>query len=193
MRARGETAELAEMPGFPGKKTRAPTPWGKNETLLDISSCHPTFAAAFPQIYCSNLQQDRGAFVMQPVVVESEAELRALIRDRIAEFGTTYGAVEAYAGLPESYVAKLMAPSRIRRFGNRSLPLLLQALALGIARVEFVEDRTRTAKVRKRLVPRRRRLVRPVPLHQGIAAECSQGNLFGSNTEEPSWPRPTSD
>jgi len=122
---------------------------------------------------------------MQPVVVESEAELRALIRDRIAEFGTTYGAVEAYAGLPESYVAKLMAPSRIRRFGNRSLPLLLQARALGIARVEFVEDRSRAAKVRKRLAPRRRRrTVRPEAPQLCIAAPCEQDDLFRSKIEE---------
>ena len=130
---------------------------------------------------------------MQPVVVESEAELRALIRDRIAEFGTTYGAVEAYAGLPESYVAKLMAPSRIRRFGNRSLPLLLQALALGIARVTFIEDRTRAAKTRKRLAPRRRKVsCRPAP-HRRIAAECKQGELFGSKIEEPACHEQTSD
>ncbi|UPJ69889.1 hypothetical protein [Bradyrhizobium sp. 187] len=127
---------------------------------------------------------------MQPVVVGSEAELRALIRDRIAELGTTYGAVEAYAGLPDSYVAALMAPTRIRRFGNRSLPLLLQALALGIARVEFVEDRARAAKVRKRLAPSRRKAPRP---HQHIAVPCKQDDLFRSNTEEPSWRRPRSD
>lgn len=129
---------------------------------------------------------------MQPVVVGSEAELRALIRDRIAELGTTYGAVEAYAGLPDSYVAALMAPSRIRRFGNRSLPLLLQALALGIARVEFIEDQARAAKVRKRLAPSRRKPAPQSP-HQHIASTCKQDDLFRSNTEEPSWRRPTSD
>lgn len=117
---------------------------------------------------------------MEPVVVESEAELRALIRDRIAEFGTTYGAVESYAGLPESYVAKLMAPSRIRRFGNRSLPLLLQALALGIARVEFIEDRTRAEKVRKRLAPRRRKASPQLC----IAENFKQDDLFCSKTED---------
>jgi hypothetical protein len=121
---------------------------------------------------------------MQPVVVESESELRALIRDRIAELGTTYGAVEAYAGLPESYVAKLLAPSRIRRFGNRSLPLLLQALALGIARVEFIEDRTMAAKSRKRLALRRRKVSHSSQPHRSIVAECKQPDLFGSKTEE---------
>ncbi|MEH2485424.1 hypothetical protein [Bradyrhizobium sp. AZCC 2230] len=130
---------------------------------------------------------------MQPVVVETEAELRALIRERIAELGTTYGAVEAYAGLPDSYVAALMAPTRIRRFGNRSLPLLLQALALGIAKVEFVEDRARAAKVRKRLAPSRRKAAARSRPHQHIAAPCKQDDLFRSNTEEPSWRRPTSD
>ena len=119
---------------------------------------------------------------MQPVVVETEAELRALIRARIAELGTTYGAVEAYAGLPDSYVAALMAPSRIRRFGNRSLPLLLQALALGIARVEFIEDRARVAKVRKRLAPSRRKASQAPRSHQHIATNCEQTDLFPNNT-----------
>lgn len=139
------------------------------------------------------MQQDRGASVMQPVVVSTEAELRALIRDRIAELGTTYGAVEAYAGLPDSYVAALMAPTRIRRFGNRSLPLLLQALALGIARVEFIEDRAKAAKVRKRLAPSRRKAPQPPRSHQHIATSSKQDDLFRSNTEEPPWRRPTSD
>jgi hypothetical protein len=87
----------------------------------------------------------------------------------------------------------LMAPSRIRRFGNRSLPLLLQALALGIARVEFVEDRSRAAKVRKRLAPSRRKVSARSGPHQHIATQCKQDDLFRSNIEEPSWRRPTSD
>ncbi|EIG56077.1 hypothetical protein Bra1253DRAFT_00685 [Bradyrhizobium sp. WSM1253] len=130
---------------------------------------------------------------MQPVVVETEAELRALIRERISELGTTYGAVEAYAGLPDSYVAALMAPARIRRFGNRSLPLLLQALALGIARVTFVEDQASAAKVRKRLAPSRRKSARAPRPHQHIATPCKQDDLFRSNSEESSWQKPTND
>ncbi|OAF11780.1 hypothetical protein AYJ54_07930 [Bradyrhizobium centrolobii] len=124
---------------------------------------------------------------MQPVVVENETELRALIRARISELGTTYSEVERYAGLTDSAVAKLMAPSRIRGFGNRSLPLLLQALALGIARVEFIEDRTRAAKVRGRLAPRRRKASPRPPVHECIAEDFRQGNLFGSNTEDCAW------
>ncbi len=114
---------------------------------------------------------------MRPTVVATEAELRALIRDRIAELGTTYSEVERYAGLTDCAVAKLMAPSRIRGFGNKSLPLLLQALALGIAKVTFVEDRARAASARKRLAPRRRK-ASPPALHQCIAANCSQHDLF---------------
>ncbi|MET4319309.1 hypothetical protein [Bradyrhizobium sp. RT5a] len=137
------------------------------------------------------MQQHQGARLMQPVVVETEAELRALIRARILELQTTYSAVEAYAGLPDSYVAALLAPARIRRFGNRSLPLLLQALALGVARVVFIEDKTRAATVRKRLAPSRRKAP---PRHQHIATACNQDDLFRNNTEEPSWRRgPTSD
>ncbi|WP_246928913.1 hypothetical protein [Bradyrhizobium sp. SHOUNA76] len=129
---------------------------------------------------------------MRPVVVETEAELRALIRDRIAELGTTYSEVDRYAGLADFAVAKLLAPSKIRGFGNKSLPLLLQALALGIARVEFIEDRAKAAKVRKRLAPRRRKALRPVS-RECIAKSCKQDDLFCSNTEEPSWRRRTSD
>lgn len=131
---------------------------------------------------------------MQPVIVETEAELRTLIRKRIEELQTTYSEVERYAGLTDSAVAKLLAPSRIRGFGNKSLPLLLQALALGIARVTFVEDRTRAGSVRKRLAPRRRKASPAPPSHQCIAANREQGDFFCSSTEEPTWQqRPTSD
>jgi hypothetical protein len=119
---------------------------------------------------------------MQPVVVETEAELRALIRDRIAELGTTYGEVDRYAGLADFAVAKLLAPSKIRGFGNKSLPLLLQALALGIARVEFIEDRAKAAKVRKRLAPSRRKLAPRPASRECIATDCKQDDLFRNNS-----------
>lgn len=127
---------------------------------------------------------------MQPVVVETQDDLRKLIRDRIAEVNTTYTAVEALSGLTEGHLAKLLAPARFRKFGAQSLPLVLHALALKIARIELIEDPAVAAKMRLRWTQRRRRRSPEQAVQQCIVACSEQGDLFGGNPEEASeWPK----
>jgi hypothetical protein len=72
----------------------------------------------------------------------------------------------------------LLAPVRQKRMGAKSLPLVLQALALQIVRVEIAEDLGQAAKLRPRWKPRKRR----APLRV-VAANRKQGELFDNTTE----------
>lgn len=127
---------------------------------------------------------------MRPVIVESQDELRAVIRERVAEINTTYDVVNALSGLPDGYLAKLLAPVRLKKFGSQSLPLVLHALALKMVKVTLVEDPGQAAKLKPRWTPRRRR--RSV---QRCVVVCSkQGDLFATHSEEPAeWQQRKSD
>jgi hypothetical protein len=129
---------------------------------------------------------DRSA-IMKPVIVENQDELRALIRDRITELNTTYAAVGALAGLSDDHLAKLLAPTRIRKFGAQSLPLVLQALALRMVRIELIEDDAMAAKMRPRWTQRRRQRPptrrTPEPVQQCIVTCSKQDDLFPNKEE----------
>lgn len=116
---------------------------------------------------------------MQPVVASTPEELTEIIRRRVDELNLSYATVDAVAGLPDAYMSRLMAPTRLRRFGSTSLPLVLRALALKLVRVTVAEDPAQAERMRPRWTPRRRPPVRrKQPLHKDVAATCSQGDLF---------------
>lgn len=125
---------------------------------------------------------------MRPVIVESQDELREVIRERIAEINTTFEAVNSLAGLPDNYLAKLLAPVRLRKFGSQSLPLVLHALALRMVKVTLAEDAAQAAKLKPRWTPRRRRR----SVQRCVVACSKQRDLFTSNNEEPAEWQPTS-
>lgn len=89
--------------------------------------------------------------------VGTREELRALICDRRDALNVAHTTIDAIAGVQEGYTSKLLAPEPIRHFGPESLAAILGALALGIVRVEIVEDAEAAAKVSGRWVPRKRR------------------------------------
>jgi hypothetical protein len=94
---------------------------------------------------------------MTPKVVTSRDELVQLVRDRRDELGITHETIDHIAGCAAGYTSKLLAPEPMKNFGPMSLRTVLGALALGIARVEIVEDPEAAARVRGRWKPRRRR------------------------------------
>jgi hypothetical protein len=95
-----------------------------------------------------------------PRVVTSKGELLALLRARRDELGITHETLDALIGWSSGYTSKVLSPEPIKGLGERSLRDLLQALALGIVRIEFVEDPEQAMRMRprwtKRLHPKRR-------------------------------------
>ncbi|WP_426608979.1 hypothetical protein [Bradyrhizobium sp. McL0616] len=71
----------------------------------------------------------------------------------------------------------------MKRLGEQSLGLVLDALALGIARIEFVEDPEMTARMRRRWVRRRRPHMRPRRTRGALLAAREEG-MFASTTED---------
>src|SRR4051812_17925382 len=94
--------------------------------------------------------------------VGTREELRALICDRRDALDVSHETIDAISGLADGYTSKILAPDPIRNFGPESLRAILGALALGIARVEIVEDPQAAAKVAGRWTPRKRHR-RPKP------------------------------
>ncbi len=93
---------------------------------------------------------------MIPTVVTSKAELVEVIRRRRDELGITHATIDAITGWADGYCSKLMCDPPMKNFGEMSLGLVLGALALGIARVEIVEDPAQAERVRGRWVKRKR-------------------------------------
>jgi hypothetical protein len=88
-------------------------------------------------------------------VVRSADDLRELFRQRIASLGITYETADLISGLPSGYSAKLLGPQPIRRFGPVAFESLLGACGIKLV---AVEDGEAMARVKARLVARRRRL-----------------------------------
>lgn len=93
---------------------------------------------------------------MTPKVVSSIPELLDVIRDRRAEVDVSFETLDHVSGVQPGYSAKVLSPDPVRGLGPISLPALLGALALGIARVEIVEDLEQAKLMRPRWRPRRR-------------------------------------
>jgi hypothetical protein len=82
----------------------------------------------------------------------------AALRTRIAELGTTFGAVDDLAGIPDGYLSKCLVPKDIdpmltaRAFGRHSLGPVLGALGLKLI---VAVDEEAAAKIMPRLAPSR--------------------------------------
>lgn len=82
-------------------------------------------------------------------------DLVAVIRARMIELDVTLATVDHVAGLPTNYASKLLGPKRSRRMGIIAFGALLGAIGVKLV---AIEDTEALARVRNRLVKRRKRL-----------------------------------
>jgi hypothetical protein len=73
---------------------------------------------------------------MSTWMVDSLDALHAMCADRKTALDISNETLDAIAGFPDRYAAKLLGPGRVRGFGQMSLPAILQALALRITAVD---------------------------------------------------------
>jgi hypothetical protein len=85
--------------------------------------------------------------------IVSYDDLWRSVRDRVDSMRLTRDQVCDRAGLPDRYVAKILGPSQIRKFGNVSLGPTLGAICCKLILVEDVEA---TAKMMSRSEKRQR-------------------------------------
>ena len=81
----------------------------------------------------------------QAPTVTTAAELRQLLRDRVAELGITYATVDQLAGFPDRYVSRLLCEPPARNITIPTLITLLETLAL-----KFTSDDVTLGKLRRR-------------------------------------------
>jgi hypothetical protein len=93
---------------------------------------------------------------MTPAWAGSLEELRQLLRARADELNVSRLTIDEVAGTQSGYCGKLLAEPPTKGFGEMSLGAVLGALALKIARIEFVEDPEQAARVIDRWEPRKR-------------------------------------
>ncbi|MGA8696570.1 MAG: hypothetical protein WB689_22580, partial [Xanthobacteraceae bacterium] len=97
--------------------------------------------------------------------VNSYEEMIAVLRRRVAELQIKGRAFDAFAGLPDGYLSKLIAERPVRRIGMVSFSPLMNALGL---RCLFVEDPEGTERLKSRLKPRNASYVRTMPAAASI-------------------------
>jgi hypothetical protein len=95
------------------------------------------------------------------VLVQSEAALRAAIRERITELQTTYDAVDQAAGLPDRFASKLLTEPPMRGISASVLWLILPALGYDIG---LIHNADALAKRRGLLAPRKHSHHRPATM-----------------------------
>ncbi len=117
-----------------------------------------------------------------PRIVTTRDELLDLIRRRRDELGITHETIDHITGWASGYASKVLSPEPLKNLGPKSLFLVLEALALGIARVEFVEDAERATKMRSRWVQRLRPQMKPRRTRGALLAERQQ-QMLASTTE----------
>jgi hypothetical protein len=86
-----------------------------------------------------------------PVVINSETELLAAIRARVAELDISYDTLDHIAGLPARFASKLLCDPPNRQISQATLWLLMGAIGL---KIELIEDPEAYARVQSRLVKR---------------------------------------
>ena len=91
-----------------------------------------------------------------PRVIANKDELLDLIKRRREELNISHSTVDALTGWADGLSSKYLSDPPIRGFAGQSLELILGALALGIARVEFVEDPDAVKRMSGRWKPRKR-------------------------------------
>jgi hypothetical protein len=85
----------------------------------------------------------------QLAVVRSTADLHEVFRQRVVELEISLETIDAIAGLPTRYSAKLLSLDPKKHFGAISFEALLGALGLMLI---VVEDAEALARVQRRLV-----------------------------------------
>ena len=85
--------------------------------------------------------------------ISSYQDLHAIMRARAAELELSRESIDAIAGVPAGYAAKLLAPRPIRTLGALSMPLMLPALGI---KVLVVVDDAKTADIKGRRDAERR-------------------------------------
>jgi hypothetical protein len=107
-----------------------------------------------PQLATTN----GGAIVADgPVVIRSQREFLAAIRERIAHLDISRETVNEICGLPARYSNKLLSPAPIKRIGVGSLFQLARGLGCDL---QLVENPEATAQIRNETVPRRLKLTK---------------------------------
>ena len=76
--------------------------------------------------------------------------LLAALRARVNELGINGQRFDAFAGLPDGYLSKLIGPNPVRRIGMVSMGPLFDALGISAL---LIENGEHTARLRKRLKP----------------------------------------
>jgi hypothetical protein len=108
-------------------------------------------------------------------VIRNYDDLVDAIRRRIFALDTTFEAANDAAGLPDRYLAKILAAQRPKHFGPMSLTLMLQTL--GVALIMVPVDDAELERVRARLAPRRYPL-RPADRDQTPASTDAPACLY---------------
>lgn len=112
-----------------------------------------------------------------PRIITTRDELLDLIRRRRDELGITHMTIDALTGWASGYASKVLSPEPLRGLSAGSLDLLMGALALGIARVEFVEDPDQAERMRSRWEQRLRPPMRPRRTRGALLADRQQQML----------------
>ena len=90
----------------------------------------------------------------------SYESMLAMVRARVQELEIKGRAFDAFAGLPDGYLSKLVGQRPIRRIAMTSMAPLFAALGI---RCVVVEDPEATERLKNRLQPRNNSFVRAAP------------------------------
>lgn len=90
-------------------------------------------------------------------IVCSYDELIEVLRRRAQDLQISRLTLDELAGLSSGYSGKVLGLGQAKRLGPMSLESILGALALGIARVELVEDPALVARMAPRWTKRKRK------------------------------------
>src|SRR5262249_18139089 len=96
---------------------------------------------------------------------DSYAGMLEAIRERVNELQIHGERFDAFVGLPEGYLSKVVGARPIRRLGMTSLAPVLNGLGL---KCQFIEDSEGTARIKNRVAPRNPSYVRAMPASAGI-------------------------
>lgn len=121
-----------------------------------------------------------------PRLITSVDDLLDLLRRRRDELDLTHDTIDHIAGWASGYASKTLSPEPLKGLGEKSLGLLLDVLALGIARVEIVEDPEKVVRMRRRWTRRVRPRMRPRRTRSqltGALLDKSSKQTLASTTE----------
>jgi len=121
-----------------------------------------------------------------PRVVTTHEELLDLLRRRRDDLGLTHETIDHIAGWASGYCSKVLSPEPLKGLGEQSLALVLDVLALGIARIEIVEDPEQAARMRPRWTRRLRPKMRARRTRSelsGALLDKQPGQTLASTTE----------